>query len=358
MNGCRQVLAGILALLFVTTAVFALLIVNATHIVTNREAVKEALALETVLQEALPALVNNAIAAQVSVADTPLPTLDTAAITQSVLDTLPVGWLDSVADAAVDGVYDYLLTGEERTAVITLDVNPLLAQLQGEAGRLLVLKYLESLPVCSLAEMLSLLEGAILTCRPPGLPLDELSRQVHGVVAPMLLGQNLVGEGGIVRIPLAALFSTNPEITQMAQRLRFFYQLAPQAWLLWLPPLFCLLLILALAVRSWTQWGYWWGVPLALAGAAGLFFSALLPGMALGWVRTAVFTPTTSSNPLDSFWRPLLQQGVVQLAEMWAGRLGWQAGILFVLGLTFLFFGFLAGKIMLDGAKSSTSEIS
>jgi len=74
-----------------------------------------------------------------------------------------------------------------------------------------------------------------------------------------------------------------------------------------------------------------------------LFLSLLIPGMALGWLRTAVFT-TTAVTPVDSLWQPLLQQGIVNLSESWAGRLGWQSGIILVLGMLFLLFGFFARK--------------
>ena len=343
MRGCLQVLAGIVGLLFVATAVIALLIVNATHVLTNREVVKEALGLETILQEVLPELVNTTIAEQVAVQDLPLPDFDTTLITDMVLDTMPVGWLDGIVDAAIDSTFDYLLTGNADTAVIALDLNPMINQLQGEPGRLLVLRYLETLPACTPLELLNLLSGAIPTCVPEGIPLDELSRQVHAVVAPMLMAQLSVGEGGIVQIPLASIFSSSPEMMDTIQRIQFFYQLAPQVWLLWLPPLFCLLLILVLAVRSLGQWGIWWGWPLTLAGFVGLLLSILIPGMVLGWLRTAGFT-TVSTTPIDSLWQPLLQQGVVNLSESWASRLGWQSGIILVLGSLFLIFGFFARK--------------
>ena len=289
MRGCLQVLAGIVGLVFVATAVMALFFITATHVLTNREVVKEALGLEAILQETLPELVNTTIAEQVAASGLPLPDMDTTALTQTVLDTMPVGWLDGVADTAVDGVFDYLLTGNEETAVVTLDLNPMLIQLQGEPGRQLVQSYLETLPFCTPLQLLGLLTGAIPTCVPAGISLDDLSRQVHGVVAPMLISQMAVGEGGLVRVPLAAIFSSSPEMMQMMQRVRFFYQIAAQAWLLWLLPLVCLLLILALVVRSWWQWGIWWGWPLALAGFLGLLLSLLIPGAVLGWLQNGRF---------------------------------------------------------------------
>jgi hypothetical protein len=343
MRGFSRVLAGILGLVFVITAVVALLIVNGTHVLTNREVVKEALGLEPILREVLPELVNTTIVEQVEVQDIPLPDFDTTAITEMVLDTMPEGWLDDIVDSAVDGTFDFLLTENEETAVVSIDLNPMLNQLQGEPGRQLVLQYLESLPVCTPLQMLTLLSGEIPTCVPEGVPLDQLSRQVHGAVAPMLLSQISVGEGGVVRVPLATIFSSNPQMMETVQRIRFFYQLTSQVWVFWLLPLFCLLLILALAVRSLWQWGIWWGWPLTAAGLVGLLLSLLIPGMVLGWLRTAVFT-TASSTPIDQLWQPLLQQGVVNLSESWAGRMGWQAAVLLVLGLLFLLFGFLARK--------------
>ena len=343
MRGCLQVLAGILGVLFVVTAVIALLLVNATHVFTNREVVKEALGLEAILQEVLPELVNKTIAEQVAVQDMPLPTIDTTSITNMVLETMPVGWLDGIVDTAVDGTFDYLLTGNGETAVVTIDLNPMLNQLQGEPGRQLVVRYLETLPLCTPLQLLGLLGGEIPTCVPEGMSLDVLSRQVHGAVIPMLVSQITVGQGGIVQVPLAAIFSSSPKMMETVQRIRFLYQLAPQVWLLWLLPLLCLLLILVLMVRSWWQWGMWWGWPLALTGFVGLLLSLLIPGMVLGWLRTAVFS-TATTTAIDSLWRPLLQQGIINLSESWASRIGWQSGLILVLGSLFLIFGFLARK--------------
>lgn len=348
MRGCLQFFAGIVGLVFVVTAVIALLLVNATHVLTNREVVKEALGLEAILQEVLPELVNTTITAQVAVVDSPLPNLDTTAVTNMVLDTMPVGWLDGIVDSAVDGTFDYLLTGNGETAVVTIDLNPMLNQLQGEPGRLLVVRYLETLPACTPLQLLGLLGGEIPTCVPDGIPLDQLSRQVHGAVIPMLISQVSVGQSGIVTIPLATIFSSSPEMIETLQRIQFFYQLAPNVWLLWLMPLLCLLLILVLAVRALWQWGMWWGWPLALTGFMGVLLSLLIPGIVLGWLRTAVFT-TATTTPLEVLWRPLLQQGLVNLSESWAGRLAWQSSILFGLGILFLIFGFF-------GKKSTPSE--
>lgn len=344
MRGCLQVLAGIVGLVFVITAVIALLIVNATHVLTNREVVKEALGLEAILQEVLPELVNTTIAEQVAVQDLPLPDFDTTLITEMVLDTMPVGWVDGIVDSAVDGIFDYLLTGNGETAVVSIDLNPMLNQLQGEPGRLLVVRYLETLPVCTPLQLLGLLGGEIPTCVPDGISIDVLSRQVHAAVIPMLMSQVSVGEGSIVTLPLATVFSASPDMMETMQRIQFFYQLAPNVWLLWVIPLLSLLLILALAVRSWWQWGIWWGWPLAVAGLVGLLLSMLIPGMVLGWLRTAVFT-TASTTPLDSLWQPLLQQGIINLSESWADRQAWQSGFVLVLGMLFLSFGFFARKI-------------
>ena len=343
MRGCLQGLAGIVGVVFVATAVVALLIVNATHVLTNREVVKEALGLEAILRETLPDLVNTSIAEQVVVQGVPMPDLDTTALVQAVLDTMPVGWLDAVVDTSVDGVFDYLVTGNADTAIVTLDLNPMRTQLQGEPGRQLVQSYLENLPFCTPLQLLSLLSDAVPICVPEGVSLDELSRQVHGVIAPMLLSQIAVGQGGFVQVPLVAIFSTSPDMMQMIQRVHFFYQLAPQVWLFWLLPLLCLLLILVLVVRSWEQWGIWWGWPLALGGVVGLLLSLVIPGMVLGWLRTAVFTTVTTTT-FNTLWQPLLQQGIVNLSESWASRMGWQSGLILVLGSLFLIFGFFARK--------------
>jgi hypothetical protein len=344
MTKVSQVFAGIAGVLFVITAVFALLFVNATRVITDRDALKEALGLETVLRESMPELVNAAVAEQVAVRNIPLPEfIDVTGMTEKALAAMPAGWLDSATESAVDGVFDYLLTGDAETAVVVLDMNGMMTQLQGEPGRQLVLEYLNALPFCKPLELLNLLSGAIPTCVPEGMPLDELSYQLHGLLTPMLRSQISIGEGGIVSVPLEPLLSASPEILQMVERVRFFYQLSGQVWVLWLLPLFCLLLIAAVVVRTFWQWGIWWGWPLSAAGVVGLLFSGLLPGFVLGWLRTSVFSASIT-NPISTLWQTLLLQGIVNLSDSWASRVAWQSAALLILGILFLLYGYVTKR--------------
>jgi hypothetical protein len=127
------------------------------------------------------------------------------------------------------------------------------------------------------------------------------------------------------------------------QRVQQLYSLATQAWRLWLLPLFSLLAITLLAVRSAAGWGYWWGLPLAAAGFSALLLGLVLPALVVGMMRTAVgVSPPPDS--LAAVWQPFFQQGLIALSVAWGRRVLLQAGGIFLLGLVFLSYGFLASR--------------
>jgi len=341
MRGCLNALAAVVAGLFVATAVFALLLVNGAHVITNRAALKEALALDDLLRETLPTVIAGVVEEQARAQGLPVPELDTAVLAETVLATLPPDWLAGVTDTAVDALLDYLETGDPAQAVVAVDVSPVLAQWRGEVGQTAVLSIVQSLPTCTDLSAFDLTSGTLPTCVPPGIPAEELAVQLFGVVSGTLLPQ-IVGETAVVRIPLLSEGALSGEQLATLNRLQQWYALAGQAWRLWLLPLACLLLILLLAVRSAAGWGYWWGGPLAAAGLLGLLLAVLLPAVGTWLVRTAV-TPG-SAGGATAVWGSFLQQGVFSLAVLWGRRMLWQAGGLLLMGMVFLGYGFLASR--------------
>ncbi|MBK8985109.1 MAG: hypothetical protein IPM39_03355 [Chloroflexi bacterium] len=342
MRGCLQTLAAAVALFFVATAVLALLVVNAAHVLTNRAALKEALALDALLRQTLPGVITGVVEEQARAQGLPAPDLDTAVLAEAILNTLPPGWLEQVTETAVDGLLDYLETGDPARAIITVDVTPVMTQWQGEVGREAVLAIVQSLPTCTDLSFLDLTSGDIPTCVPPGIPVEELAIQLYSVVSSTVLPQ-IVGATAVVQIPLLSAGTLDANQLAALQRLQQWYALAAQAWLVWLLPLACLLLIALLAVRSAADWGYWWGTPMAAAGLISLLLAVALPAVGLWWMRTAVAAPSASAG-LNAFWGAFAQQGVFSLTVLWGRRMLWQAGSLLLVGLVFVSYGFLASR--------------
>jgi len=341
MRGCLNALAAVVAVFFVVTAVFALLLVNGAHVITNRAALKEALALDDLLREALPTVIAGVVEEQARAQGLPVPELDTAVLADTILATLPPDWLAEVTDTAVDALLDYLETGDPARAVVAVDVSPVLAQWRGEVGETAVLAIVRSLPTCTDLSAFDLTSGTLPTCVPPGIPAEELAVQLFSVVSGTVLPQ-IVGETAVVRIPLLSEGTLTSSQLAALYRLQQWYALSAQAWRLWLLPFLSLWLILLLAVRSAAGWGYWWGGPMAAAGLLGLLLAVVLPAVGTWLVRTAVMPEAAegATAVLSTF----LQQGIYSLTILWGRRMLWQAGSLLLVGMVFVSFGFLASR--------------
>lgn len=340
MRGCLQGLAVLAALFFVATAVLALLLVNGARVLTNREALKEALALDLLLRQALPGFIGNVVEQQARAQGLPVPELDTATLSDAILDTFPAGWLDEVTETAVDGILDYLASGNPEQAVLTIDIAPVLAQWQGEIGQQAVLEIVQTLPLCTNLAAFDLSSGTLPTCVPPGVPLEELAIQLHSVIGSSILPP-IVGASALVRLPLISAEMLTVEQMALFVQVQRLYTLATQSWRLWLLPLLSLLTITLLAVRSLTGWGYWWGWPMAAAGFIALLLALVLPALVTGMMRTVV---GAAPGSLTAVWQPLLQQGIIALSVAWGRRVLLQAGGVLVLGLIFVSYGFLASR--------------
>jgi hypothetical protein len=348
MRGCLQFLAALTAVLFVLSAVAALFVVNLAATITNRQAFKQAVDLEPFVRANGPQILADTIqdvARQQGVS----VQVDATLMRQVVDGLIPPGWIDATADTAVDGLYDYLETGDMGRAVVTLDARPLVERFRGDAGRQAMLLVTQSLPVC--ADPLAgfdLQSGRFYlpNCVPQLVPVPQASQLLHTtLVATIDVNPDRVAQAGALRISLLDPARTPPETMTQLQRLRAIFQWSRWAWLLWLIPLGCLFLLLLLVVRSWREWGQWWGWPMLLAGALGLFIGVLLPALLTAYFRTAV-PPTTDTLNLATgrIARAMLEY----LSGLWLRRVYIQAGVLLALGALLALIGFVAGRSRQD----------
>ncbi|HUM69221.1 MAG TPA: hypothetical protein PLK31_10290, partial [Chloroflexota bacterium] len=184
MRGCLQATAGFVAALFVLTAVIALISYNLIVVATDREAVKGLFTgLDEVVRQTAPALIMEA-ARQEALARgiTDLP-IDEEQLQTAVATVIPPGWLDTQAEATVDGLYDYLETGDPAAAEVTLDTRPLLDSLLGPAGQQMVTAVIVNLPPCTTAPNFNTVGNVdIPDCLPPGTNVQDVSAAVHTAV--------------------------------------------------------------------------------------------------------------------------------------------------------------------------------
>lgn len=348
MRGCSQFLAALVAILFVVSAVVALFVVNLGQTITNRQAFKQAVDLEPFVRANGPQILADTIQ-DVARQQGVTVQVDTVLMHQVVDGLIPPGWIDTTADSAVDGLYDYLETGDLSRAAVVLDARPLVERFRGEPGRQAMLLVTQSLPVC--ADPLAGFDMQtgrfyIPNCVPQLVPVPEASQLLHAsLVATLDANPDLVAQAGVMRFSLVDPARMPPETLAQLQRLRTIFQLSRWVWLLWLIPLGCLFLILLLVVRSWREFGQWWGWPLLLAGALTLFIGVLLPALMTAYFRTSAPLPTDTLNLATS---RILRAMTEYLSRLWLQRVYIQAGIMLALGILLAIVGFVSGRRSFD----------
>lgn len=279
MRGCSKVLALLMALLFVGTAVLAFFVYNLARVATDREAVKEALNGQVLLGEVATAIVRQAVQEQVSAQGLPAVVQDSAAIQEAIGNLVPADWAASQTNGVIDAVFNYLETGNEAALTISLDMTPLFNNLRGEPGRQIVVSVLQSLPVCTTEQVqIDPQTGQVQIpgCIPPGIDPQVIASQVHGTVVG-LLDQNpqVVGQANTISFNL--LDERNPgaaEARAGLERARSIFLFARRwSWLVWLLPLMFISLTLLFGARSFSGLGHWLGWPLLLAAGITLVLS-------------------------------------------------------------------------------------
>ena len=350
MRGCLRFLAGIVAVLFVLTAVLALFLTNLFTVVSDRELIKDSLAnLDQLVVEAVPAFVTQALEQQAQERGLAPIDLDEAILQQAMETLLPPGWIEAQTATAVDTVYDLLESANLDNAELEIDTTPLLERFRGEPGQEIVGIIVNSLPPCAQpVNPAELFNGnvTIPACMPPNVPNEQIIQEVHfRLIQELDSNPQISSEFGLVSVPLFSpeQQAQNEELVQArAQLLRLqqIFSLAQDwGWLLWLLPASCLLLIALLAVRSWSEWGHWWGWPLLGTAVLVLFVALLFPAITMLLLRQLPADPAAITTSLQ----PTAVRVVTAVTDTWLSRVYLQAGIMLVAGVLFVLLGFLIG---------------
>ncbi len=333
MRGLTRVLAFLLVVLFVVAVVFNLLVVNLLQIVTDRETVREALtALEDRLVAEAPALVFSAVSEQAQSRGLPADLVDSPEFETAVRELIPPAYIDEQVDLAINSLFD-LLEGKTNTAELTINTRPLLERFRGDAGRRAIALVLESLPPCT-NDAPPAEEAVVPSCRPEDIPLDVLTARIHEEAVQAVEKSPFVTEQqGELNVSLMGNEENGRFSPEQLNRIRRFIQFGQRrAWLFWLVPAACLILILILVIRSLNSLGYWWGTPLLLAGIIGI-----LVGFGVGIVVPRLFATAVPPAPPDTITpATLIRQILPSLLTPWQTRIFIQSGIMLLFGLLLL----------------------
>lgn len=353
MRGCLKFLAGVVAVMFAITAVLALFLTNFFAVVADREVIKESLSnLDSLVIEAVPAIVARTLEEQARERGLAPINLDEEILQESMETLLPPGWIEAQADTAVDTVYDMLETGDLDNAELEIDTTPLLDRFRGQPGLAIVGNIINSLPSCTQpvnpAELLGP-DVTIPACLPPEVPAEQVTQEVHSrLVQALDSNPQLSSEFGVVRVPLFSpeQQAQNAELVQARDqllRLQRIFSLAQKwGWLLWLLPAGCLLLIALFAVRSWSEWGLWWGWPLVGTAVFVLLLTFIFPTI----IRSLLRQAPPDYSLVEVTVRQTGLRLVTAVTDTWQNRVNVQAVIMFVLGLLLVMLGFVTrGKI-------------
>jgi hypothetical protein len=342
MKGCQQGLAVLAAIGLVVTGVLALFVVNLAQIVTDREVIKGAVDVEQILRQGGPEMILNGFQVPEEVEAFIPESVDFTAVQSAFDEVIPPDWLNQQGDEAIDTVYDFLETGQTSQGSTTkVDLRPVLQRLRAEPGRQLIEATLESLPPCADPQVaFDFTTLDLPDCRPTQVPVAQVTDLIHtAVVQTLEANAQLIEENAIITLPLFNPESLTPQQWQNLQRAHQLFVLAQDwAWLLWLPPLFCLLFILILTVRSMGELGYWWGWPLLITGGLSLFIAALLPAVFLAQIRLALPNTLGAMQPGTD---RIVQELADRLVTLWLDQVYLQAGLLLGVGVVLVGIGFL-----------------
>jgi hypothetical protein len=169
-------------------------------------------------------------------------------------------------------------------------------------------------------------------------PLETAALTLHQAIVDSLNENPQIIGAGTVQLNLFESGQVNQAQLAQIQRIqRTFVFVQQWGWTLWFIPLLSLALIFTLVVRSVSQWGFWWGWPLLLAGLSALLLAAMVPAVLLVYSRTAVTVTADGGLTLAAISRRLADT----LTDLWLRRVLIQSAIMTAVGFGFVLLGFV-----------------
>lgn len=274
-------LASILAILFVVTTVMAFALYSVERSAFDPELYKQVMNEEQVYQR-LPDLIAQTLSTTAQQPDgsgilSLFRNLSMQEWKVLIDQLLPPDQLRSLAEDAVTQIMAYL-NGESEKAVLSF--AGLKTHLTSQEGIDAFYAMLKAQPDCTVEQLTAMATGqsSITLCNPPDTFLIfDLRPVIESQIKATL---SLVPD----QVTLISPSNTNPQSLRDLKNIRTVMHLSP------LVPMLCLLLITALAIRSFRDWLLWWGYPFLLAGLISMSLS-LISGPMAAWFFTFVVSP-------------------------------------------------------------------
>jgi hypothetical protein len=311
----KSILAGICVFLFIVSGFTALLLFNVERKAFSADTYKQAFKEQGVYDD--PAglfedmAMNYAVGPNGALGILSILNKDDLKIVITAL--LPPQDLEVLTNGFLDSIFNFL---NGKTDSVTVSLKSVKQNLTGEPGLRSVTQILQSKPDCTSSQLMQMglgmlfTDGGMTLCKPP----DELMELVTPVIESQLqlMAGSLPDELSVD--PGGQVGSSN-DFRPLLSKLRTFMKLSL------LLPLFLLLAITFLAVRTLEEWLRWWGIPFLVTGILGtatVFVTIpLIPSMLgtiflQGGFTMPVAIQELIRNVADSLTREILKPAAIQ----------------------------------------------
>lgn len=335
MNNFKKSIAILFAISFVFSVVTAILLFNFDRHAFTAETYQQAFAREDFYNK-IPSFLAQSITSGGDPAQQPL---GMQGLSQETWEgffraLLPPEILKPIGDDVLASTFAYINLA---TDSIQVNLGPVKASMLGDTGTQAALVLVQSLPPCTIDQAALIMFGMfsgdqVQLCNPP--------ENVLPMLMPLIQGQMQVAAS---LVPDQLTLFTAPSENDPRQRLqtiRFMMRLSP------LLPIFFLLALTVLCVRTLNDWLKWWGIPTLVAGLL-TFIMGLLGAPVIGSVITSIL-----SNRMPTYLPEFLSGLTGDLASAMVRALMlpiiWQGLILSLIGA-----GLTAGWYLLRRRENS-----
>lgn len=351
-NGClgsmMTLIAGFLVLLFILTLPITLLIFDVSRVVFSPQVLSEQVTSELIDSGVLRSFVTDQLLSPDFLEEMGPGDIDFMQILQdlspgdreTLVDiVLPSGWIKSQI-ARVFNALNIWIDSEEPLPKLVLDIQPFKDRLMMGGAEEILEMIVDSWPSCTPDQNAQLREALqrseevpILQCEPP----EPYRERLMGLTTEMMMEalREIPPEfviGGEEIDPQEAV-----DMLAMKEWIRLGRTLSRSIWLV---PIALLGLIMAFAIRSWSEFGRWWGIPLLLSGVIIFGYILLMP-IAREQMLTRLLADIRYESPAVY---GMARMVVSALVEVILGLLMFHALLFGGIGLVILVVGWLIGR--------------
>jgi hypothetical protein len=343
-----KLIAGILAFMVILTLPITLLIFDVSRVVFSPEILSEQLTSELIESGVLRSFVTDQILSpefldRMGPGDMNLIELLqdlSPGDRETLVDiVLPPGWIKSQIAGVFNALNDWI-DGEEPVPKLVLNIQPFKERLMSGGAEEILETIVDSWPSCTpdqTAQVREALQGSenvpFQRCEPPepyrerfmGLAIEMMMETLREIPPEFVIGEEEIDPQEM------------GDMMALKDLIRLVRSLSQAIWLV---PVAMLGLIMAFAIRSWSDLGRWWGIPLLLSGII-IFGYVLLMPIGREQLLTRLLPDMRYESPAIYEMGRLVVEGLI---EVILGLLMFHALLIGGVGLVILLVGWLIGR--------------